>query len=172
MTLEVIVQNRPAQNLYVSLGFQAGRELLSWRRPADADPLPIPAERLTPGPPLDLLGYFAAWHDQRPCWQGDAPTLRNMADRLRGYRLDLEGTPAAYALVSSGNDAVWLMDVGINPAVEPVTAGRILVQALANLHFGKTITLSNVPVDSGLCRVLAALRFLVTVRQTEMALDL
>jgi ribosomal protein S18 acetylase RimI-like enzyme len=170
MTLEVIDQNAAARSLYTSLGFRADRELLNWRRPADADPLPIPRERLIPAPAPDLLEYFVGWHDQRPCWQNDAATFRNMVDRLRGYRLDLDGAPAAYALVSGFGDDVWLIDVGINPAAGSA-AGRTLLQALANLYFGKGIRVTNVSADSGLCRILAALRFLVTVRQIEMVLE-
>ncbi len=172
MTLEVISQNAPARALYDALGFHAVRELLTWRRGADADPLPIPEERLAHAAPLDLLAYFAAWHDQPACWQSEEVTLRNQAYRLAGYRLDLAGQPAAYALVGGAGDAVWVMDVGINPQFGPVQAGRPLLQALANSYFGKAMTLMNVPADSRLCRVLAALRFLVTVRQWEMGLEL
>ncbi|MCX6030339.1 MAG: GNAT family N-acetyltransferase [Chloroflexi bacterium] len=172
MTLEVIAQNMSARNLYDALGFRPVRELLTWRRGADADPLPIPEERLAHAAPLDLLAQFTAWHDQPACWQSEEVTLRNQAYRLAGYRLDLEGQPAAYALVGGADDAVWVMDVGISPQFGPVRAGRPLLQALANSYFGKAMTLMNMPADSGVCRVLAALRFLVTVRQWEMGLEL
>ena len=170
ITLEVIAENMPARTLYDALGFRPVGELLTWRRRADADPLPIPEERLAHARPRDLLAHFAALHDQPACWQSEEATLRNQIHRLAGYRLDLDGAPAAYALVSGSDDAVWLMDVGINPAFGPVRAGRPLLQALANAYFGKTMTMMNVPADAGLCRVLAALRFLVTVRQWEMEL--
>ena len=39
--LEVIVENAPARRLYEAAGFKKTRELLIWRRGADADALPI-----------------------------------------------------------------------------------------------------------------------------------
>ncbi len=134
--------------------------------------MPIPAERLSPAPADALLAHFDGWHDQPPCWQGEAATLQKMTDRMRGYRLDMDGTPAAYCLVSERGDSVALMDVGINPDIGFLNAGRILLQALAALYPGRGLSVGNVPVDSGLNRVLAALHFLVTVRQVEMRLAL
>ena len=61
-----------------------------------------------------------------------------------------------------------LMDVGINPQFGAVTAGRTLLQVAAALHRGRALSLNNVPVDSSLNRALAALHFLVGVRQQEM----
>ena len=49
-----------------------------------------------------------------------------------------------------------------------LAAGRTLLQALAARYRGRALSISNVPVDSGLNRVLAALHFRVTVRQVEM----
>jgi ribosomal protein S18 acetylase RimI-like enzyme len=45
ISLEVIAQNTSAWRLYAEAGFEVTRELLLWRRAADADALPIP-ERL------------------------------------------------------------------------------------------------------------------------------
>jgi ribosomal protein S18 acetylase RimI-like enzyme len=170
IALEVITQNLPARALYASLGFAEGRELLAWRFPADADPLPIPEEQLSPAPVEALLAFFDGWHDQPPCWQAEAATLRKMTERMRGYRLDLAGIPAGYCLVGERDDAVALMDVGIAPDAGMLTAGRTLLQALAARYRGRAFSINNVPVDSGLNRVLAALRFLVAVRQVEMRL--
>jgi ribosomal protein S18 acetylase RimI-like enzyme len=168
VTLEVIAQNRAAQALYAALGFVEGRELLCWRRAADADVLPIPEERLAEASTDELLACFDDWHDQPPCWQGEAATLGKMADRVRGYRLDLAGAAAGYCLISERGEALMLMDIGINPQVGAVTAGRTLLQALAALHRGRALALNNVPVDSSLNRALAALHFLVSVRQFEL----
>lgn len=170
ITLEVITQNTAAIALYAGLGFSAGRELLSWRRPADADLLPIPAEAPVNIPVGEALMACAAWQDQRPSWQGEADTLHHMAARLRGYRLDLDGAPAGYCVVSDYGDAVGLMDVGLPPQADGLWAGRTLLQALAHLYRGRALSIINVPADDRLCRVLAALHFLVTVRQIEMAL--
>ena len=168
VALEVIAQNSAARVLYSALGFAPGRELLCWRRAADADALPIPEERLTEASPDELLAHFAEWHDQRPCWQGEAATLGKMADRVRGYRLELAGAAAAYCLISERGEALMLMDVGINPQYGAVTAGRTLLQALVALYRGRALALNNVPVDSDLNRALAALHFLVGARQLEM----
>jgi hypothetical protein len=91
---------------------------------------------------------------------------------LKGYQLAWRGAPAAYCLISGFGESVALMDIGIDPATRIVTPGRILLQALSHLHWGKAMTISNVPADDPLNRVLAALRFLVTVRQVEMKLTL
>jgi len=168
VTLEVIAQNSPARALYAALGFVERRELLCWRRAADADALPIPEERLAEMPLDELLTHFDEWHDQPPCWQGEEATLRRMADRVRGYRLELDGAAAAYCLISERGEALMLMDVGINPQFGAVTAGRKLLQALAGFYRGRALALNNVPVDSDLNRALAALHFLVGVRQLEM----
>jgi ribosomal protein S18 acetylase RimI-like enzyme len=174
ISLEVIAQNTPARRLYAEAGFEVTRELLLWRRAADADALPIPEERLTGAPPVSLLAYFDRWHNEPVTWQRDAATLSWMAEagRLKGYQLEWRGAPAAYCLISGYGETVALMDVGIDPATGIVTPGRILLQALSHLHWGKAMTISNVPADDPLNRVLAALRFLVTVRQVEMKLTL
>ena len=168
VTLEVIAQNNSARALYVGLGFAEGRELLCWRRAADADVLPIPEEQLAAASLDELLAHFADWHDQPSCWQGEAATLGKMADRVRGYRLEMAGVAAAYCLISERGETLMLMDVGFSPQIGAVAAGRTLLQALAALHRGRVLTLNNVPVDSSLNRALAALHFLVGVRQFEM----
>jgi ribosomal protein S18 acetylase RimI-like enzyme len=174
LLLEVITQNTPAWRLYAEAGFAPTRELLIWRRSGESDALPIPAERLTPADPAGLLAHFDGWHGCPATWQRAAPTLAHMAaaGRLKGYRLDWRGAAAAYCLVSGHGDTLSLMDVGIDPATDIMTPGRILLQALAHLHLGRAMTISNVPVDDPLNRVLAALRFLVTTRQIEMRLAL
>lgn len=174
LLLEVITQNTPAWRLYAEAGFEPTRELLIWRRSGESDALPIPVERLTPADPGGLLAHFDGWHGRPVTWQRAAPTLAHMAaaGRLKGYRLEWRGAAAAYCLVSGHGETLSLMDVGIDPATDIMTPGRILLQALAHLHWGQTMTISNVPVDDPLNRVLAALRFLVTTRQIEMRLAL
>jgi GNAT superfamily N-acetyltransferase len=172
IALEVIADNHPARQLYGSLGFREVRELLCWQRPGTADPLPIPFERLIYAPCQDLLDNFEAWHGQPPCWQRELASLRKIAGPLKGYRLDYEGRPAGYCIVGGHEDAVALVDVGINPEAGLLMPGRLLLQALAAIHLGSSISITNVPADDQLSRILAALRFLVTLRQIEMVLDL
>lgn len=169
LTLEVISANEAARQLYRSLGFRETRELLCWKFPADADPLPIPREGLQKVSPDAIWPYFQAWHDQQPCWQREEVTLRRMAGQASGYLLTMAGEPAGYCLVADHKEAVALLDVGINPQFGPVTAGRVLLQALAARYLGQPLTITNVPADSGLNRALAALHFLVVVRQQEMS---
>jgi GNAT superfamily N-acetyltransferase len=172
ITLEVISENQAARRLYGSLGFREVRELLCWQRPVQADPLPIPFERLVQVPCQDLLDNFEAWHDQPPCWQRELTSLRKIAGPLTGYRLDYEGRPAGYCIVGGHEDAVALVDVGINPEAGLLMPGRLLLQALAAIHLGSSFSITNVPADDQLNRILAALRFLVALRQIEMVLDL
>ncbi|MGC8781597.1 MAG: GNAT family N-acetyltransferase [Anaerolineae bacterium] len=170
ISLEVIVQNTAARQLYAGLGFRETRELLIWRRPVESDALPIPAERLTPADPASLLTACRPWRDGSATWQRAEATLAHMAaaGRLQGYRLDRATGPVACCLVSGHGDALSLLDVAIDPTTDIVTPGRTLLQALAHMHRGQAMTISNVPADDPLNRVLAALRFLVTVRQVEM----
>lgn len=172
LTLEVIDTNAAARALYRSLGFVETRELLCWRFPADAEPLPIPDERLAPLPADELWETFAAWHDQPPCWQREEPTIRRLADRGRSYGVTMDGAAAGYCLISERPDTVGILDAGINPDFGPVTAGRPLLQALAARYPGRNLTITNVPADAGLNKALAALHFLVTIRQWEMRLPL
>ena len=172
VSLEVIDQNQPAQNLYIDLGFCIQRELLTWRRSATAEPLPIPLERLTPVAPEVLLGYADGWRDQAPCWQRETGTLRKMADQLKGYRLDWRDEPTAYCVLNDREDTVTLVDIGLNPDAGLLMPGRLLLQALAALYVDRPVSIINVPADDSLNRILAALGFLVTVRQLEMVLDL
>ncbi len=174
IALEAISQNEPARRLYAQAGFRATRELLIWRRAGEVDALPIPEEQLTSAAAAALLPCFDRWHSEPPSWQRAAPTLRKLAEerRLKGYRLDWRGAPAAYCLVSGHGDTVALMDVGIDPATGTITPGRILLQALSHLYWGKAMIINNVPADDPLNRVLAALGWLVTVRQMEMSLEL
>jgi hypothetical protein len=66
------------------------------------------------------------------------------------------------------NDRTALLDVGLDPDENPLRSGRALLQALAGRYRGKAMHISNVPADDRLSRVLAALGFVVTVRQLEM----
>lgn len=170
ISLEVIVENTAARQLYAGLGFQETRELLVWRRPVESDALPIPAERLAPADPATLLALCDQWRGRPAPWQRATATLAHMAasGRLQGYRLDRANGPVACCLVSGHGDTLSLMEVAIDPTTDIVTPGRTLLQALAHVHRGRAMTISNVPADDPLNRVLAALRFLVTVRQIEM----
>lgn len=172
IALEVICDNERAHQLYRSVGFFDTRELLTWSLPADADSLPIPQELLLEVSPEAPLGYFEDWHKEPPSWQRERETLRRLLGHAHAYTLELDGNSAAYVIVSSRSDGVAILDVGINPEMGVVRAGRPLLQALSRLHPGQTMRILNVPADDPLSRVLAALRFHVTVRQWEMLLPL
>jgi ribosomal protein S18 acetylase RimI-like enzyme len=172
VTLEVIACNIPAYALYASLGFRMTRELLTWERAADADPLPFPRERLARTPVERLLDLHTNWHAQRPAWQHEAASLARMLRSLVGYRLDHRGSTVAYCIVSGGNGTLSLMDVGIERNMGQRASGIALLQAVAHVYEGHTLAAMNIPADDDLNSVLARLSFLVVLRQHELVLDL
>ena len=185
LTLEVITQNTPACRLYESLGFRPRRELLTWRRAEDQDPLPISRFRLVQADPDRLYGAIASWQTARPCWQREIDTLKQLGSTLKGYRLLSDGPDSprrcgflfrdkvdaanACCLVSGTENGVSIMAVGIRPGGDALGLGTLLLQALSASYPGQVLSILNVPADDVLCRVLAALRFTVTMRQFEMA---
>jgi hypothetical protein len=48
----------------------------------------------------------------------------------------------------------------------------VLFQAISAIYPRQALAMSNISADAALCRVLAALRFTVTMRQHEMILRL
>jgi GNAT superfamily N-acetyltransferase len=188
LTLEVIMQNTPAYRLYESLGFRPRRELLTWRRATDQDPLPISRVRLVQADPEKLYGPLASWQTAHPCWQREIASLKRLGGALKGYRLLGDGTDSsrrdgilfrvkdatanACCLVSGSENGVSIMAVGIRPGSDVLSRGTMLLQALSTAYLGQALSILNVPADDSLCRVLAALRFTVTMRQFEMAVAL
>jgi ribosomal protein S18 acetylase RimI-like enzyme len=189
LQLEVITENAPACRLYESLGFHPYRELLTWRRGGDEETLPIPRERLVSTDPGRLYGALASWQDQPPSWQQEIGSLKKLGGTLNGYRLPGNGSDSsrtawgrflpgkgveasACCLVSATDHGVSIMAAAIRPASDALSHGRMLFQALSAAYRGQSMSLLNVPADSILCRVLAALRFRVTMRQFEMVLTL
>jgi N-acetylglutamate synthase-like GNAT family acetyltransferase len=185
LSLEVFAQNEAAYRLYESLGFRPRRELLTWRRPTDEDPLPIPRLRLVPADPGALYDDLASWQDQPPCWQREIGSLKKLGGAVKGYRLpgdgveparrgihllprSREGPMAGCCLVSGSDQGVSIMAVGIRPTSDALSNGTALLQALSALHRDQTLSMLNVPADDCLSRILAALRFTVTMRQYEM----
>jgi ribosomal protein S18 acetylase RimI-like enzyme len=185
LSLEVFVQNEAAYRLYESLGFRPRRELLTWRRSTDEDPVPIPRRRLVPANPGALYDDLASWQDQPPCWQREIGSLKKLGGVMRGYRLPGDGADPAHrgislllrsrespmagcCLVSGSEQGLSIMAVGIRPTSDALSNGTALLQALSALHRNQTLSVLNVPADDRLCRILAALRFTVTMRQYEM----
>jgi hypothetical protein len=70
--------------------------------------------------------------------------------------------------VSGSDGGLSIMGIGIRPTSDALAEGAALLQALSALHPGQALSVLNVPADDLLCRVLAALRFTVTMRQVEM----
>jgi GNAT superfamily N-acetyltransferase len=184
LTLEVITQNSPAYLLYESLGFRTQRELLTWRRADDQDPLPICRARLVQTHPDRLYGSLASWQNAHPCWQREMDSLKKLGSGLTGYRLLGDGTDSsrrgrslprekdatanACCLVSRSDNGVSIMAVGIRPGSDALGFGMMMLQALSTAYLGQSLSILNVPADDLLCRVLAALRFTVMMRQFEM----
>jgi ribosomal protein S18 acetylase RimI-like enzyme len=189
LKLEVVTQNTPAYRLYESLDFRPHRELLTWRRTGDEEPLPIPRERLAPADPGKLYGALASWQDQPPCWQHEIESLKKLAGSFKGYRLPGDGSDSSQTawdrllqgkgvetsgccLVSASDQGVSITAAAIRPGSDLLSHGRMLFQALSAAYLGQPLSMLNVPADSLLCRALAALRFRVTMRQFEMVFTL
>jgi ribosomal protein S18 acetylase RimI-like enzyme len=168
VSLEVIRENAPAWALYERLGFQAERELLTWKFAADNDPLPVPEERLKRADPGTLLDVLQAWQATRPCWQRSRASLQNMGSGLEGYALEMGGRRVGACLVAAGDASLSILAAGVDPEVGLRRCGRQMLQALAAIHVGRTLNVINVPADDPLNSILAALRFTVTLRQHEM----
>ena len=221
LSLEVLTQNTPALHLYESLGFRSSRELLTWRRPADEDPLPIPSQQLVPAEPASLFGYITSWQaksrgvggansrtakarvlggvggaeprafleDELSSWQRQVESLKKFDSNLKGYWLPdeaagsvrrdweplrQEGDPRVdgCCLVGGSDHGVSIMAACTRPGADALSRGRVLFQAISAIYPRQVLSMSNIPADATLCRVLAALRFTVTMRQFEMVLQL
>jgi len=205
LSLEVLTQNIPALRLYESMGFRPGRELLTWRRSAGEDPLPIPSQQLVPAEPASLYGYIASWQaqsrgvggaqsrgvleDELPSWQREVESLKKFDGNLKGYWLSCEaagsfrrdweplrqeGDPRVdgCCLVGGSDHGVSIMAACTRPGADSLSRGRVLFQAISAIYPRQALSMSNIPADAALCRVLAALRFTVTMRQFEMILQL
>jgi ribosomal protein S18 acetylase RimI-like enzyme len=185
LTLEVFQQNLGAYRLYESLGFRPHRELLTWNRATDEDPLPIPRRRLIQEDPHALYDTLTSWQDQPPCWQREVESLKRLGGAFQGHRLpDDEADPqrrgmslllrgrdasiAACCLASGAGEGISILAIGIRPGSDALSNGTALLRALSALHRGRTLSMLNVSADDRLCRILAALRFTVTMRQFEM----
>jgi hypothetical protein len=121
-----------------------------------------------------MLSRHLGWRSEPPSWQRDAPTLRYLAESADAYRLaspfDAWQT-IGYVMYSDLGERIAVLDVGADPGSGGVLTARAMLQALAVLNAGKAISISNVPVDDPLNRALAALGFLVGVRQYEMRFE-
>lgn len=172
VTLEVSTENAPAIALYRAGGFRVQRELLTWERSPEMGSLPVPPTRAERADPQMLLSYFDAWHSEPPCWQQERRSLLPWLEMYTGWVVARGGGPTAYALTSARGRQLELVDVGVAPGPEALSAVRALLQSLQLLHMDYTLTLPHLPAGDPLNRALAALGFQVTLRLYEMRLDL
>jgi hypothetical protein len=130
--------------------------------------------------------------DERTCWQLEVESLKRLGGALRGYWLPAVGVgfaPAAgkgpgpldwsrdagvggCCLVSENEQSISIMAARVRPGIDPLICGRRLLQALSARYSSQAMSLSNVPAEGFLCRVLSELCFRVTARQLEMVLYL
>ncbi len=172
ITLEVFTENAPAIALYQAGGFRVQRELLTWERSPEMGSLPVPPAKAEPIAPQTLVSRFDAWHAEPPCWRQELRSLLPRLGMCTGWVIRRAGQPIAYALTIARGRQLDLVDVGITPGPEGLSAARTLLQSLQLLHMDCTLTLSHVPANDPLNRALAALGFRVTLRLHEMRLDL
>ncbi|MCS7219850.1 MAG: GNAT family N-acetyltransferase [Anaerolineae bacterium] len=172
VTLEVLTENAPAIALYQASSFRVQRELLTWERSPEMGSLPVPPMRAERADPWTLLSYFDAWHSEPPCWQQEQRSLLPQLEMYTGWVITRAGKPTAYALTNASSQQLELVDVGVAPGPEAVSAARTLLQSLQLLHMDYTLTFHHLPAGDPLNRVLAALGFQVILRLYEMRLDL
>jgi ribosomal protein S18 acetylase RimI-like enzyme len=131
----------------------------------------------------------AVLEDELPCWQREVESLKKFDGNLKGYWLPdeaagsfrrdweplrQEGDPRVVGccLVGRSDHGVSIMAACIRPGTDALSYGRVLLQAISAIYPRQALSMSNIPADAALSRVLAALRFSVTMRQFEMILQL
>jgi hypothetical protein len=102
-----------------------------------------------------------------------------LAEEVSALPVDREAPDEEYSakldgccLVQESDHDVSVVAASIRPEIDAFLYGRILFQALSALYLGRPLSMANLSADDPLCRVLAALRFTVIMRQSEMLLTI
>ncbi|MCO6450810.1 MAG: GNAT family N-acetyltransferase [Caldilineales bacterium] len=174
LQLEVLHQNRAAQQLYRQLGWQHQRDLWGWRRPAGNGSDVVPRFSLVQMDPAELASRYFDWHTQPPCWQRQQETVKAMLDLgLLGWGVEDGGELIAYALGFPPQlDSMNLVDLAVNPHALPSDSGRMLLEALHFKYPTASVYLRNEPERSPLTSALEATGYAVIYRQHELTLTL
>lgn len=169
LTLDVIQNNKPAQQLFGKLGFQELRVLLILRRP--------------PGPPkLDVVPYNVTLlnaeeavrllHQRRstPSWLDETPSLANAGD-LSALRVELQNGGRGWLVYQYSIFQLGRL-VLQTEAGDPREVARTLAHALHRQHPIKDTKTENVPLDDPHLPGLMDMGYLESFRRIEMRLDL
>jgi ribosomal protein S18 acetylase RimI-like enzyme len=163
--LEVLEANEAATWLYRKLGFRLVRDLAVWSLPASANAQPATASVVD----IDRAQGWIATHrrDAGP-WQRADQTIAALQRRgiaLTGLLIERRGEIAAAAIVREQDQRVAVMQIA---ALDEAAASEILVAAAA----GRSLTLTNVPLDDPASRAIDQLGADRVAVQHEMSLTL
>lgn len=183
MRLECIVGNTAARELYLGLGFRIVRRLDLF-----AGHIVVGEDRLGPDPAVGALARpeavwtrFAEYHEARPPWQHDLPTLTvthggQPTEHLSGLGVGDPARPEAYVLYRSPRGAegsVRIVDSGHLPGtVAPEAMLAAILSAVAAAFPGQAVRAANVPEGDPLNVSLRSLGVPTPLAQEEMELVL
>ena len=170
--LEVIEENRPAWQLYRSLGFQQRRHLLM------LDRQPEPVSDILPNCPLreldafDIVAQYDDYHPVPNCWQRGTRSLEGMATSLLGWSLDDHDNERAqaYALGYADEAAIRLIDLCATPSADALRATACLLAALHRAYPDAPANAFNIADNDPVLPAFEALGYTVSLRQFEMQL--
>jgi ribosomal protein S18 acetylase RimI-like enzyme len=169
IVLEVIKNNTPAHQLFLSLGFHEVRELLIVRRPPQA--LDGRSRAYT----VETLNYHRAAEllQQRqsiPSWLDETPSLIN-AGNLRGLRVELDAGERGWLVYQHTVFQLGRL-VLQTEAGDPHQVGLALLDALHRRHPILDTKSENLPANDPHWPAMKSLRYLESFRRIEMRLDL
>lgn len=170
ITLDVIKNNTPAQQLFKKLGFQEVRQLLILRRPPgppklnDVDPYDVT--------PLGADAAIELLHQRRstPSWLDETASLVN-AGSLAALKVELQNGGRGWLVYQ---DTLFQLGrlVLQTEAGDPREVARTLVHALHREHPIKDTKTENFPLDDPQLPGLLDMGYLESFRRIELRLDL
>lgn len=165
LSLEVLVQNAPAFELYKRAGMHVTRDLLLMERAENPSANDGVEGLLKEAAPEKLLKQFTPLHTVQPQWSRDLPSLLT-ADNLRGLYLGDEQKPDAYTLIAARPMGAYVVDLA--------AADRAHADALCDAlrHVSEPLKVVNEPDDSVFAPALFANGWVETGRQHEMLMRL
>ncbi len=134
LTLEVLTQNHKAATLYESLGFVWQRDLFI----LSGDPMsaasihtpPLTFENVRRASPRKLLQFYHKFHEIRPPWQRDFPTLCHRAPTFKGLGMWKHDQLIGYLLYHPQAQDHVIYDLAVQPThPDRIHIAKILLYA-------------------------------------------